>query len=107
MSAVISINKITIKYVTNTSGRVAYWQGLGFGAEGLQVRKPIPLKTRRVWGLLQAKSYLETTRPPPGVVRKIGEGLSAEMSSSPSDPSSKLRDKPKNSFVLLRNGTLI
>ncbi|GBO01230.1 hypothetical protein AVEN_98485-1 [Araneus ventricosus] len=35
---------------------VAQWQGLGFGAGGLQARNPIPLKIRRVWDPLHAKS---------------------------------------------------
>ncbi|GBO31822.1 hypothetical protein AVEN_246307-1 [Araneus ventricosus] len=32
--------------------------GLGFWARGYQVRDPIPLKIRRVWGLLHLKSYV-------------------------------------------------
>ncbi|GBM38627.1 hypothetical protein AVEN_37432-1 [Araneus ventricosus] len=50
------------------------WQGLGFGAGGFQVRNPIPLKIRRVWGLLHAKSYVVAKRPPVGVSWKFREG---------------------------------
>ncbi|GBN92918.1 hypothetical protein AVEN_143447-1 [Araneus ventricosus] len=46
----------------------------GLGAGGLQVRNPIPLKIRRVCGLLHAKSYVVVKRPPVGVAWKFGEG---------------------------------
>ncbi|GBN83198.1 hypothetical protein AVEN_203035-1 [Araneus ventricosus] len=49
-----------------------------------RVRDPIPLKIRRVWGLLHAKSCV-------GVVRKFGEGVLAQVSSSSSDHGLKLR----------------
>ncbi|GBN90425.1 hypothetical protein AVEN_61885-1 [Araneus ventricosus] len=42
-------------------------------AGGFQFRKPIPLKIRRVLGLLHVKSYIGAKRPPAGVVRKFGE----------------------------------
>ncbi|GBO12521.1 hypothetical protein AVEN_106248-1, partial [Araneus ventricosus] len=35
---------------------------------------PIPLKIRRVWGLLHAKSYAVAKRPPVGVAWKCGDG---------------------------------
>ncbi|GBM62291.1 hypothetical protein AVEN_113329-1 [Araneus ventricosus] len=50
-----------------------------------QIRNPIPLKIRRVWGLLHAKSYVVVKRPPVGVVRKFGERVAAQVSSSSSD----------------------
>ncbi|GBM65278.1 hypothetical protein AVEN_193812-1 [Araneus ventricosus] len=53
---------------------VAKWQGLDPGTGGSQARNPIPLKIRRVWGLLHAKSYIVAKRPPVGVARKFGEG---------------------------------
>ncbi|GBM80282.1 hypothetical protein AVEN_114741-1 [Araneus ventricosus] len=62
-----------------------------------QVRNPIPLKIRRVSGLLQAKSYLGVKRPPSGVVRKLVEGVPAQVSSSSSDRGSKLRGPSQNS----------
>ncbi|GBM14061.1 hypothetical protein AVEN_209951-1 [Araneus ventricosus] len=39
-----------------------------------QVRNPIPLKIRRVWDLLHAKSCVVAKRPPAGVARKFGKG---------------------------------
>ncbi|GBM32202.1 hypothetical protein AVEN_131594-1 [Araneus ventricosus] len=57
---------------------------------GLQVRNPIPLKIRRVWGLLHAKSYVVAKRPPVGVAWKFGEEVPAQVSSSSSDHGSKL-----------------
>ncbi|GBM72179.1 hypothetical protein AVEN_184510-1, partial [Araneus ventricosus] len=47
---------------------------LGFGAGGFQFRNPIPLKIRRVLGLLHVKSYVMAKRPPVGVAWKFGEG---------------------------------
>ncbi|GBN40174.1 hypothetical protein AVEN_159704-1 [Araneus ventricosus] len=67
------------------------------GAGGFQVRNPIPLKIRRVWGLLYAKSYVVAKRPPVGVAWKLGEGVSAQVSSSSSDRGSKLRGLSQNS----------
>ncbi|GBO38663.1 hypothetical protein AVEN_78896-1 [Araneus ventricosus] len=43
------------------------------GAGGFLFRNPILLKIRRVWGLLHAKSYVETKRHLVGLVRKFGE----------------------------------
>ncbi|GBL90991.1 hypothetical protein AVEN_184387-1 [Araneus ventricosus] len=62
-----------------------------------QVRNPIPLKIRRVWGLLHAKSYVVAKRPPVGVAWKFGEGVPAQVSSSSSDLGSKLRGPSQNS----------
>ncbi|GBM47865.1 hypothetical protein AVEN_91848-1 [Araneus ventricosus] len=56
-----------------------------------QARNPIPLKIRRVWGLLHAKSYVVAKRPPVGVAWKFGEGVPAQVSSSSSDHGSKLQ----------------
>ncbi|GBN82277.1 hypothetical protein AVEN_55476-1 [Araneus ventricosus] len=61
------------------------------------VRNPNPLKIRRVWGLSHAKSYVVAKRPPVGVVWKLGEGVPAQASSSPSDRGSKLRGPSLNS----------
>ncbi|GBN57044.1 hypothetical protein AVEN_44338-1 [Araneus ventricosus] len=66
----ISLLYYTIKYFQMQI------QGSALGAQagGSQVRNPIPLKIRRVWGLLHAKSYVVAKRPPVGVARKFGEG---------------------------------
>ncbi|GBM60854.1 hypothetical protein AVEN_179009-1 [Araneus ventricosus] len=53
--------------------------------------KPDSTEVRRVWGLLHVKSYVVVKCPPAGVVRKFGEGVSAQVSSSSSDRGSKLR----------------
>ncbi|GBM40914.1 hypothetical protein AVEN_234048-1 [Araneus ventricosus] len=58
---------------------------------------PIPLKIRREWGPLHAKSYVVAKRPPVGVTRKFGEGVPAQASSSSSDRGSKLRGPSLNS----------
>ncbi|GBL76872.1 hypothetical protein AVEN_12558-1 [Araneus ventricosus] len=71
-------------------------QGRGFGAGGFEVRNPIPLKSRRIWDHLHAKSYV-AKRPSAGVVWKFGEGLSAQVLPSSSDHSSKLRGPCRNS----------
>ncbi|GBM26536.1 hypothetical protein AVEN_245261-1 [Araneus ventricosus] len=63
-----------------------------------QVRDPIPLKIRRVWGLLHTKSYVLAKHPPVGVARKFGEGVPAQVSSSSSDRGSKLRGPSLNSL---------
>ncbi|GBM55721.1 hypothetical protein AVEN_196616-1 [Araneus ventricosus] len=62
-----------------------------------QVRNPILLKIRRVWGLLHVKSYVEAKRPPVGVAWKFGEGVPVQVSSSSSDRGSKLRGPFQNS----------
>ncbi|GBL94786.1 hypothetical protein AVEN_244765-1 [Araneus ventricosus] len=53
--------------------------------------RPVSTKDRRVWRLLDAKSYVVAKRPPVGVVRKFAERVPAQVSSSSSDRSSKLR----------------
>ncbi|GBL72603.1 hypothetical protein AVEN_127866-1 [Araneus ventricosus] len=68
-----------------------------FGAEGFQVQNPIPLKIRRVWGLLHVKSYVVAKRPLVGVAWKFGEGVTAQVSSSSPDRGSKLRGPSENS----------
>ncbi|GBM61719.1 hypothetical protein AVEN_120568-1 [Araneus ventricosus] len=72
------------------------WPSGKVGTGGSQVRNPIPLKIRRVWGLLHAKSYVVAKRPPVGVARKFGEGVPAQVSSSSSDRGSKLRGPSLN-----------
>ncbi|GBM79985.1 hypothetical protein AVEN_47453-1 [Araneus ventricosus] len=63
---------------------------LALWPESFQVRNTIPLKIRRVWGLLHAKSYVVAKRPPVGVAWKFGEGVPAQVSSLSSDRGSKL-----------------
>ncbi|GBO09197.1 hypothetical protein AVEN_202051-1, partial [Araneus ventricosus] len=48
-------------------------------AGGFQVRNPIPLKIRRVWGLLHVKSYLMAKCPPVAVAWKFGKGVPAQF----------------------------
>ncbi|GBN67711.1 hypothetical protein AVEN_134088-1 [Araneus ventricosus] len=64
---------------------------------GRRVRDPIPLKIRRVWGLLHAKSHVVAKRLPVGVAWKFGEGVPAQVSPSSSDCGSKLRGPSQNS----------
>ncbi|GBN89144.1 hypothetical protein AVEN_182994-1 [Araneus ventricosus] len=78
-------------------GRGGLVVGLRPSAGGLQVRNPIPLKIRRAWGLLHAKSYVVAKRPPVGVAWKFGEGVPAQVSSSSSDRGSELRGPSQNS----------
>ncbi|GBM53665.1 hypothetical protein AVEN_51506-1 [Araneus ventricosus] len=73
-------------------------------AGGFKVRNPIPLKIRRVLGLLHAKSYVRGQTSFVGVVRKFGEGVSAQVLSSSSDRGSKLRDPSRKSLVLHQTG---
>ncbi|GBL85830.1 hypothetical protein AVEN_63163-1 [Araneus ventricosus] len=68
------------------SGRIS-----ALGPEGSR------LETRRVWGLLQDKSYVVAKRPPAGVAWKFGERVPAQASSSSSDRGSKLRGPSQNS----------
>ncbi|GBO44666.1 hypothetical protein AVEN_167398-1 [Araneus ventricosus] len=56
-----------------------------------QVRNTVPLKIRRVWGLLHAKSYVVAKRPPVGVRGSLERGVPAQVSSSSSDCGSELR----------------
>ncbi|GBM73501.1 hypothetical protein AVEN_74764-1 [Araneus ventricosus] len=84
---------------------MAYWYGMSFEAGGFQVRNPFLLKIRRVWGLLQAKSYVGAKRPPVGVAWKFGEGVPAQVSSSSSDRCSKLRGPtPKQPSCCFKTG---
>ncbi|GBL72126.1 hypothetical protein AVEN_115130-1 [Araneus ventricosus] len=73
------------------------WPSLGFGAGGFHVRDPLPLKTRRVWGLVHVKSYIVVKRPPVGMAWKFGEGVPAQVSFSSSDRGSKLGGPSQNS----------
>ncbi|GBM44015.1 hypothetical protein AVEN_218161-1 [Araneus ventricosus] len=57
------------------------WPSCKVGTGGSQVRNPIPLKIRRVWDQLHAKSYVVANRRPVGVAWKLGEGVPAEVSS--------------------------
>ncbi|GBM53120.1 hypothetical protein AVEN_130773-1 [Araneus ventricosus] len=74
------------------SGKVS-----ALGPEGFHVRNPVPLKIRRVWGLLHVKSYVVVKRPPVGVAWKFGEGVPVQVSSSSSECGSKLRGPSQNS----------
>ncbi|GBM12961.1 hypothetical protein AVEN_164012-1 [Araneus ventricosus] len=78
-------------------------------AEGFQVRNPIPLKIRRVLGLLYAKSYVKggAKCPPLGVMRKFGEGVPAHVSSYNLTELQNYEVRPKIALVLLQNGKLI
>ncbi|GBO31813.1 hypothetical protein AVEN_69066-1, partial [Araneus ventricosus] len=58
------------------------------------IRNPIPLEIRRLWDLLNAKSYVVAKRPPAGVARKFGEVVPAQVSY---DSGSKLRGPSLNS----------
>ncbi|GBO08778.1 hypothetical protein AVEN_51152-1 [Araneus ventricosus] len=73
------------------------WPSGTVSVRGLQFRNWIPLKIRRGWRLLHAKSYAVVKRPPGGVARKFGEGVPAQASSSSSDRGSKLRGPSQNS----------
>ncbi|GBN90533.1 hypothetical protein AVEN_209697-1 [Araneus ventricosus] len=73
------------------SGKVS-----ALGPVGSRFRNLIPLKTRRIWGLLHAKSYAVAKRPPVGVARKCGEGVPTQASSSSSDRGSRLRGPSQN-----------
>ncbi|GBO27163.1 hypothetical protein AVEN_16625-1 [Araneus ventricosus] len=69
------------------------WPSGKVSTSGPEVRNPIPLKIRRVWGLLHAKSYV--------VARWCGaevwRGMPAQVSSSSSDRGAKLRGPSLNS----------
>ncbi|GBN88978.1 hypothetical protein AVEN_31788-1 [Araneus ventricosus] len=60
---------------------------------------PIPLKIRRVLGLLHVKSYVRVRRPLAGVVRKPGEAWLCEVSSSSSDVKIKKVRSQNSPFV--------
>ncbi|GBN54419.1 hypothetical protein AVEN_63395-1 [Araneus ventricosus] len=69
----------------------------------VQVRNPIPLKIRRLWGLLHVKPYVVGKRLPAGVVRKFGEGVPAQV--SPRHLTAFQNDEvhPQIALVQLRN----
>ncbi|GBN42646.1 hypothetical protein AVEN_22607-1, partial [Araneus ventricosus] len=59
--------------------------------------KPDSSHIRRIRDLLHAKSYIVVAkRPPVSVVRKLGEGVPAQVSPSSFDSSSKLRGPSQN-----------
>ncbi|GBO23477.1 hypothetical protein AVEN_150936-1 [Araneus ventricosus] len=76
--------------------RSRLWDG------GFEVPNPIPLKIRRVWGLLHAKSDEVAKRPPVCVVRKFGEGCRPRHLTMVQN----YEVRPKITLVLLQNGTL-
>ncbi|GBM01786.1 hypothetical protein AVEN_205453-1 [Araneus ventricosus] len=101
-----TIEMFCVQHITSLSVCLAHYRLTSRrGCGGLVVRSrargrkvpgsPIPLKIRRIWGLLHAKSYAAAIRLPAGAVRKVGEGVSPQMSSS--DRVSKLRDPSPNS----------
>ncbi|GBN84430.1 hypothetical protein AVEN_128576-1 [Araneus ventricosus] len=51
-------------------------------------------------GLFHVKSYVVAKRPPADVVRKLGEGATAQSSSSSSDRGSKLGDPSQCSSLV-------
>ncbi|GBN35870.1 hypothetical protein AVEN_84034-1 [Araneus ventricosus] len=61
---------------------VAWWQGLGLGVGGLQVRNPIQLKIRRVLARCMLSHRQWVKHPPVDMARKFGEGVPAQVSSS-------------------------
>ncbi|GBM82292.1 hypothetical protein AVEN_149617-1 [Araneus ventricosus] len=77
------------------------WQTLptqSWGRGGLQVRNPIPLKIRHVWGLLHVKIARNGQTPLFRLsVRKFGVGGATQVSFSSSDRGSKLRGPSQNS----------
>ncbi|GBM82176.1 hypothetical protein AVEN_40258-1 [Araneus ventricosus] len=80
--------------------------GLDFGEGRFQVRNPIRLKIRRVFGLLQVKSYVRSQPSSRWCGVKIWRSEPAQVLSSSSDRDSKLRGPSQNSpRVLLQNGT--
>ncbi|GBN88372.1 hypothetical protein AVEN_107255-1 [Araneus ventricosus] len=88
-----------------------YIAGLRFGNGDFQVRNPIQLKIHRVWCLLHVKSYVVAKRPPAGVVRKFGQGVLAQISSSSSDRGSndevitRSTGKGDNTILVLCQGS--
>ncbi|GBM35948.1 hypothetical protein AVEN_31401-1 [Araneus ventricosus] len=66
-------------------GRGGLRYGVGLGEGELYVRNPIPLKIRRVVGLLHAKLYAGVKRSPVGVLQKFEEGVPSQVTSSSSD----------------------
>ncbi|GBM98781.1 hypothetical protein AVEN_139132-1 [Araneus ventricosus] len=54
------------------------------------------LKNRHAWGLLHVKLYVVAKCPPVGAVRKFGEGMPAQMSSSSSDRCLRFRGPSQN-----------
>ncbi|GBM26307.1 hypothetical protein AVEN_66538-1 [Araneus ventricosus] len=80
------LRSITVSLVANLrSSRGCCGLVSGCRPQRRRVRNPIPLKIRRVLGLLHVKTYVKVKRPSAGVVRKFGEGVSAQVSSSSSD----------------------
>ncbi|GBN54319.1 hypothetical protein AVEN_188184-1 [Araneus ventricosus] len=68
----------------------------------VQVRNPIPLKIRLLWGLLHVKSYVVCRRPT-GVVRKFGEGVPAQVSPRHLTAVQNDEVRPQIALVQLRN----
>ncbi|GBN49238.1 hypothetical protein AVEN_216372-1 [Araneus ventricosus] len=59
--------------------------------------KPDSTEDSPCMGPVHAESYVVAKRPPVGVVRKFGEGVRAQVSSSSSDCDSKSRGPSQNS----------
>ncbi|GBL83396.1 hypothetical protein AVEN_110700-1 [Araneus ventricosus] len=78
------------------------------GTGGFQVRNPIPLKIRRVWGLLYVKSYVgeqTSSRWCGAEVWRRGCQLRCRPRHLTEVQNYEVR--PKIALVLLQNGTLI
>ncbi|GBM26084.1 hypothetical protein AVEN_12845-1 [Araneus ventricosus] len=59
-----------------------------------------------MWACCKLNHTQRVKRPPAGVMRKLGGGMSDQVSSTVSDLGSKLRGPSKIALVLLQNGTL-
>ncbi|GBN99130.1 hypothetical protein AVEN_239004-1 [Araneus ventricosus] len=88
-----SLNAMKLATARRGGGAVAWWQGLGFGVGIFQVLNPIPL--------CGARCELIHTQWPNAIqlvwVWSLETGGQVEMSLSPSDCGSKLRDPSQNS----------
>ncbi|GBM39525.1 hypothetical protein AVEN_270709-1 [Araneus ventricosus] len=76
----------------NTNSRPR-WPSDKVSVSGLKApgSKPDYPEDPRIRGLLRAKSHVVAKRDPDGVVRKLGEGVPAQATPSPSDHGSKCR----------------
>ncbi|GBL74494.1 hypothetical protein AVEN_188871-1 [Araneus ventricosus] len=73
---------------------------------GLKVRNPIPPKIRRVWGLLHAKPYIVAKRPPVGVARKFGEGVTTQVKAYQDMDNQRLGSIKNNSSMSIETSLL-
>ncbi|GBM56773.1 hypothetical protein AVEN_127117-1 [Araneus ventricosus] len=85
------------------------WSSGKVSAGGFQARNPIPLKIRRVLGLLHVKSYVGAKLPPVVVVRKFGKWCHLRCRLRHLTEAQNSEVRPKIALLLRRiqNGTLI